>query len=130
MKALAAVFGGVQHLGAPLAQMETVDVVLQIENVHYRLSLKTASLDSGNGFRFSKHQAPNCHFCDGLLAFYVDRKTQERTHVSVISAYEVYTGEGETFCWSKTNNEDVLKTRINLRDVDAAQQVIKALEVL
>jgi hypothetical protein len=124
---LATVFGGVQHLRAPLAQNETVDVVLQLKNdSSYRISLKTASLVK-KGFHFMKSKAPNSHFCDAVIVFYIDRKTQERTHVSVIDAQKVYRGKSKCFCWSVTNNYNVFKNRINLKDVDAAQQIKQAL---
>lgn len=70
------------------------------------------------------------HFCDAVLAFYVDGETQERTHLSVIAADDVYTAENKCFHWSETNRAYVFKNRINLRHADAAQQIKKALEAL
>lgn len=113
-------------LGAPLAQNETVDVVLTVDNVAHYVSVKTVRSKGSLGFNTGS--APNHHFCNAVMAFYVNKTTQQRTHVSVIDAKEVYDGKKKSFNWSKKHKPDVLKHRIALTDSDAAQQIKNALQ--
>ena len=119
---------GHDRLRAPNAQGETVDVVLELDNREVRISLKTATLN-GKGFKFKLGKAVNSRFCDVVLAFYLDRKTQERTHVSVIAGKRVYVKGKKNFNWSQVHieNEDVWNAKIDLRAEDAAQQILKVL---
>jgi hypothetical protein len=92
------------------------------------ISLKTAVV-SKKQFKFKLGKAVNNHFCDVVLAFYKDRRTQERTHVSVITGKRAYVKTAKTFSWSLTNekNKDVLHNRIDLRAADAAEKLVKSL---
>jgi hypothetical protein len=92
---------GHERLRAPNAQGETVDVVLELDDREMCISLKTASI-SRSGFRFKLKKAVNSHFCDVVLAFHIDKKTQERTHVSVIAAKRAYVKTAKSFNWSLT----------------------------
>lgn len=115
-RALADVLGGL-CLSAPFMQNETVDVIVTIDNLTSRVSFKTASRDKSGGFFFNKGVAPNDQFCEIVMMFYIDRKSEEqtRTHLSIISARDVY-GDGvdKTFCWSKTNKPHILNDRISM----------------
>jgi hypothetical protein len=119
---------GHERLRAPNAQNETVDVVLVLNTREVRISLKTATLTK-KGFQFYLGEAVNSHFCDVVLAFHRDKKTQERTYVSVIEGKRAYVKEKKYFTWSLTNkkNKDVLQNRIDIREVDAAQKLIAAM---
>jgi hypothetical protein len=122
---------GHERLRAPNAQGETVDVVLELEGREVRISLKTASLHGKEGFRFALGKAVNSHFCDVVLAFYLDRTTQERTHVSVIAGERVYV-EGvidNKFFWSSVHKQrkDIWINKIDLRAPDAAEKLLQAL---
>jgi hypothetical protein len=119
---------GHERLRAPNAQGETVDVVLELDDRDVKISLKTATQNK-KGFQFELGKAVNSHFCDIVLAFYNDRKSQERTHVSVITCKRAYVKGVKNFCWSLTNknNKDVMHNRIDLRTADAAKKLVQAL---
>lgn len=114
---------GFENLWAPARQNEAVDVVWS----GVRISLKSASSDGKKGLYLGKRKAPLSELCHYVFIFYraADRT---RTHVSVVDAARVYGARkpnGEfiepTFCWSKTNNSDVLSSRIDLRLPNAAE---------
>lgn len=116
-KALANLIG-IENLRAPMAQNECVDVIAIIDKQEIRISLKTCSVAS-NCFFFHKRAAPNSHFCDVVLAFYHDKTTKERTHVSVLSSKDVYCKGTKNFCWSPSS--DVYKDRTGLCGANAAE---------
>jgi hypothetical protein len=122
---------GHERLRAPHAQGETVDVMLLLDNREVKISLKTATLH-GKGFQFKLHKAPNCHFCDVVLAFCYDKVTQERTHVSVIPSQRVYVKDKMCFSWSSVHkqNKDVWQNKIDLREPHAVKKLLIALKHL
>jgi hypothetical protein len=119
---------GHERLRAPNAQGETVDVVLKLGEKEVRISLKTAVIRK-KGFQFELKKAVNSRFCEVVLAFYLDRKTQERTHVSVIAGERVYVNENKSLSWSRVHkqNKDIWNTRIDLRAEGAAEKLLQAL---
>ncbi|KAG5181741.1 hypothetical protein JKP88DRAFT_246108 [Tribonema minus] len=118
---------GLNDLRASVRQNETVDVVWTAVE-RGRFSLKSATEDHGGGrnqWNFNKCAAPFSELCDYVLVFYRDKECN-RTHVSVIPAVRVYdtrASDGtfvyKKFVWSGTNNADVLRWRIDLRQPDA-----------
>jgi hypothetical protein len=126
-KALAKVVG-FENLISPCAQNETVDIIVMIDEVQVKTSVKTASQNSKYGFQFELGAAPNSDFCDIVMVFYKNGKGT-RTHVSVLCAREVYDVERksnrDTFGWSPTLRPHVLETRISLRNAAEAAILIK-----
>jgi hypothetical protein len=115
---------GFDKLTAPLAQNECTDTIAHIDGTQVKISLKTATLHD-RGFRFKISRAPNASFCDIVLVFYIDRITGERTHVSVLSAKEVYSIKTKAFYWSGTRRVHILKSRISLSDAEAARKQLQ-----
>lgn len=121
-----------ENMTAPLAQNETVDVILSIGGKSVNVSLKTASLHGKEGYRFVISKAPNAKFCDVVLVFYVNRKTSVRTHVSVLDSKKIYTGDKlKMFCWSNISKKHILKQRISLvKNLLALEQLEQAIELI
>jgi hypothetical protein len=113
---------GFDNLSAPFAQGEAVDTIWTFHNVQARISLKTASRDK-HAFGFNTRKAPNSAFCNVVLAFFDDKDSAERTHVSVICGRRVYDHGHSKFSWSPTNNQDVLAGKIDLRTPDALHKL-------
>jgi hypothetical protein len=127
IKALAKVLG-FENLIAPLSQGETVDIIVMIDGVQVKTSMKTASRGSKHGFVFELGAAQNSGFCDVVMMFYVNSQGI-RTHVSVLCAREVYDVERkckrDTFGWSPTLRPHVLETRISLSNAAEAVNLIR-----
>ena len=124
---------GFDNLSAPQTQNETVDVILTLHSSIYRISVKTVT-ESKNELKFERKSAPNNHFCTHVMAFYIDRKTNTRTHVSILSARDVYDNKAETFMraysWSTTKRPKILKHRIELKTENVAQEIAERLSLL
>jgi hypothetical protein len=116
---------GLDNLRAPKAQGECVDVVAVVNGVDVRISLKTATMANGSHF-FNKRAAPNAQFCDLILAFYYDKATQVRTHISVIPSEKVYGTKTKNFCWGVTKHKDIIKTRIDTACSNATEVLLQA----
>ncbi|KAG5191372.1 hypothetical protein JKP88DRAFT_251704 [Tribonema minus] len=127
IKALAELVG-FAALRVPERQNETVDVIWRLNDDDVRIGVKTASTQ-GKGFGFDLGKHPHDEHCHLVFAFYKNANGK-RTHVSVISAGRVYAErevqvKHEAFCWSKTNNEDVLfETMVDLTEPDAKDSLI------
>jgi hypothetical protein len=119
---------GFENLSAPMSQNETVDIVAHIGGVQVRTSVKTATKDGSNGFKFRLGAAPHSDFCDVVMAFY--RSKGARTHVSVLCARRVYDvkriNKNDAFCWSHTNRKDVLEVKFSLSNAAEAAVLIQA----
>lgn len=126
---------GFETLSAPLRQNETCDVIWNVSCTEAILiSLKTASVNGGSSgymINLKKGKSSGCHV---VLAFYVDRQTQERTHVSILCPVRVYARpKSSQFIWSKRNNIDVSEQRIDLRNPDraaVASLILKSIRAL
>lgn len=126
IKALAQILG-MESLRAPALQNLTTDIIWQLEDVGINISLKTAQVDNDGrhgGYRFSLGTAPYAEHCHVVMVFY--KEGTVRTHVSVICAHRVYVPTRATFCWSPTNNADVIEEKIDLRQSDALENLMIA----
>jgi len=103
-------------------QNETIDIIVKINNVNINSSLKTATPES-NGYKFELGAAPYWWHCDIMMIFYLCKERIKRTHVSILHSRNIYNRKANQFYWSSTLNKDILKDRINLSDVDAAEQI-------
>lgn len=130
IKALAVAIG-FDNITAPIVQNETVDIILTLGDISANVSIKTASLNDGNngtGYFFASSVAPNSQFCDVVMVFYVNRKTGQRTHVSVIDARTVYDTKKTSFCWGNKKRPEIGKTKINLTSVNVLELIKQAIQ--
>lgn len=127
LRALAQIVG-MDSLEAPALQNLTTDIIWKLD-VKINISLKTVSFyNDGHGYYFTLSTAPYAEHCHVVMAFY--REGTIRTHVSVICASRAYVPDRECFCWSATNNTDVLDDRIDLRQPDALEKVHEAVAIM
>ena len=127
MKELANIVG-LQNLRAPWYQNECVDIILLVNGEEIRISLKTASENNNSGYQFGLKAHPNSKYCDYVFAFYWSAPCEENrvlTHISVIDGSCVYVPHRVSFCWSKTNNKDVLENCIDVSSVNTLEALIK-----